>query len=216
MEFCGIVGALLIDEDGVYDPSLTNDRLVLGMKNTLAQMELSTFRQRSLEAIKLKAARGELLNKVAIGYVRGLNGDLRKDPDERVRAAIDLIFRKFAELGSVRKVMLWHREEAIRVPYQHFEAQGRTVQWRLPVYNTMLAVLQNPVYAGAYTFRRRAMQTRLREGRKYVYYTRVRDPSQWGVLIQEHHEGYISWNAFEHNQCTIGNYANMFGDPTQG
>ena len=86
MEFCGIVGTLVIDEHGVYDPRLTNDRLLLGVKSTLAEMELSTFRQRSQEAIKLKAARGEMYTSVAMGYVRN-GGSLEKDPDIRVRQA---------------------------------------------------------------------------------------------------------------------------------
>jgi len=34
LEFCGLVGTLIIDEDGVYDPASPNDRLLLGMKRT--------------------------------------------------------------------------------------------------------------------------------------------------------------------------------------
>jgi DNA invertase Pin-like site-specific DNA recombinase len=47
LEFCRLVGTILIDEDGIYDPRDPNDRLLLGMKGTLSEMELSTFRQRS-------------------------------------------------------------------------------------------------------------------------------------------------------------------------
>jgi len=78
MEFCAIVGALLIDEHGIYEPRHTNDRLLLGVKSTLAEMELSTFRQRSQEAIKLKAARGELYTRLAVGYVRNANSGIDK------------------------------------------------------------------------------------------------------------------------------------------
>ena len=111
MEFCGIVGTLVIDEHGVYDPRLTNDSLLLGVKSTLAETELSTFRQRTQEAIKLKAARGEMYTSVAMGYVRN-GSSLEKDLDIRVRQAIDLIFHKFAEYGSVRQVLMWHRQES--------------------------------------------------------------------------------------------------------
>src|SRR5438270_10483547 len=31
LEFCGLVGTLIVDEDGVYDPRHPNDRLLLGM-----------------------------------------------------------------------------------------------------------------------------------------------------------------------------------------
>ena len=58
LEFCALVGCLLIDEDGQYDPRLANDRLLLGMKGTLSEMELSILRQRSLEALRQKAKRG--------------------------------------------------------------------------------------------------------------------------------------------------------------
>ena len=70
LEFCGLVGTLIVDEDGVYDPRHPNDRLLLGMKGTMSEMELSVLRQRSLEALKQKARRGELFMTVAIGYVR--------------------------------------------------------------------------------------------------------------------------------------------------
>ena len=49
LEFCGLAGALIIDEDGVYDAASPNDRLLLGMKGTMSEMELSVFRQRSIE-----------------------------------------------------------------------------------------------------------------------------------------------------------------------
>ncbi len=70
LEFCGLVGTLILDEDGVYDPRHPNDRLLLGMKGTMSEMELSLFRQRSLEALKQKARRGELFLTVAVGYLK--------------------------------------------------------------------------------------------------------------------------------------------------
>ena len=146
MEFCAIVGTLLIDEYGVYEPRHSNDRLLLGVKSTLAEMELSTFRQRSQEAIKLKAARGEFHTQLAVGYVRNAQNGIDKDPDTRGREALALTFRKFEELGSIRQVLLWYRQEAILVPCAHYGAQGRTVQWKLPVYNTLRNVLTNPMY----------------------------------------------------------------------
>jgi DNA invertase Pin-like site-specific DNA recombinase len=216
MEFCAIVGTLLIDEHGVYDPRLTNDRLLLGVKSTLAEMELSTFRQRSQEAIKLKAARGEMYTTVAVGYVRNGSGGLDKDPDLRVRQAIELIFRKFAEYGSVRQVLMWHRQETICVPHTLYSAQGRAIEWKLPVYNRVLDVLRNPVYAGAYVFGRSVAQVTLQEGRKRIVRTRKNDRDQWRVLIRDHHESYISWEIFEHNQGIIAHNANMMGEQVSG
>src|ERR1700684_4183096 len=117
LEFCGLVGALIVDEDGVYDPRLPNDRLLLGMKGTMSEMEVSVFRQRSIEAIRQKARRGEYFSTVGVGYVKCEGDRIDKDPDRRVREAMSLIFRKFAELQTVRQVLVWIREEQILVPF---------------------------------------------------------------------------------------------------
>ncbi len=116
LEFCGLVGTLIADEDGVYDPRLPNDRLLLGMKGTMSEMELTILRQRAHEALKQKARRGELFTSVAIGYVRSKPDWIEKDPDLRVREALALVFRKFAEMQSVRQVHLWFRQESIALP----------------------------------------------------------------------------------------------------
>lgn len=186
------------------------------MKSTLAEMELSTFRQRSIEARNLKASRGEFYTRLPVGYVHNGRGGLDKDPDGRVRESIALVFRKFVELGSVRQVLMWHRQEAVCVPYADYGAQERRVRWKLPVYNTLLHMLQNPVYAGAYAFGRKTSRVVLQDGRKRIVRTRQRDPQQWRVLIRDHHEGYISWEEFEHNQRRIAHNANMVGEPIQG
>jgi DNA invertase Pin-like site-specific DNA recombinase len=216
MEFCAIIDVLLIDEHGVYDPRHTNDRLLLGMKSTLAEMELSTFRQRSQEAIKLKAGRGELYTTLAVGYVRNGTDGVDKDPDIRVQEAIELIFRKFAELGSVRQVLLWYQHETLCVPYLRYGAQGRTLEWKPPGYNTLMAVLRNPFFAGVYAYGRNVSRVTLQGGRKRILRKREHDPGQWRVLIRDHHEGYISWDVFEHNLHIISNNANMCGEPIQG
>jgi DNA invertase Pin-like site-specific DNA recombinase len=116
LEFCAFVDTLIIDEDGVYDPRLINDRLLLGMKGTFSELELSILRQRSQEALRLKAARGDLHTTVAVGYLRGANDRLEQDPNRRIREALSLVFCKFAEIGSVRQVALWLRQERIDLP----------------------------------------------------------------------------------------------------
>src|SRR6201995_934996 len=116
LEFCGLVGTLLVDGDAIYDPRSPNDRLLLGMKGTMSEMELSVFRQRSVEAMRQKARRGELHLTVAVGFVKTDDGQVEKDPDRRVRDGISLVFRKFAELQSVRQVLLWFRQEEVLVP----------------------------------------------------------------------------------------------------
>src|ERR1700739_561671 len=154
LEFCALVGSLIIDEDGVYDPRLVNDRLLLGMKGTFSELELSTLRHRSQEALRLKAPRGDLHTTVAIGYRHSADDRLEQDPDLRIREALSLVFRKFREIGSVRQLALWLRQEGIDLPIAVYGRQGRTVQWRPPRYNTVHRLLTNPVYARAYVFGR--------------------------------------------------------------
>jgi excisionase family DNA binding protein len=208
LEFCGLVGTLIVDEDGVYDPRHPNDRLLLGMKGTMSEMELSIFRQRSLEALKQKARRGELFMTVAIGYLKVAHDRIEKDPDRRIQKAIDLVFAKFAELQTVRQVHLWLRQERISLPAVVHGAEGRRIEWKLPVYNTIHHILSNPIYAGAYAFGRTASRVTIDAGRKKIVRGFRRSRSDWEVLINDHHDGYITWSAFERNQRLIADNAN--------
>jgi excisionase family DNA binding protein len=216
LEFCAFVDTLIIDEDGVYDPRLVNDRLLLGMKGTFSELELSVLRQRSQEALRLKAARGDLHTTVAVGYLRGSDDRLERDPNRRIHEALSLVFCKFGEIGSVRQLALWLRQERIDLPIVTHGPQGRVVEWRPPRYNTVYRLLTNPVYAGAYVFGRTGSRVRLEAGRKVITRGVVRRRDQWEVLIRDHHEGYISWEEYERNQKTIAGNANMKGAMVPG
>jgi excisionase family DNA binding protein len=217
IEFCGLVGTILVDEDGVYDPRLPNDRLLLGMKGTMSELELSILRQRSLEALKQKARRGELFLTVAIGYVKERHNRIAMDPDRRVREGIALVFLKFAEFQSIRQVHLWLRHERIALPAVHYTAaEGRRIVWKLPVYNTVHHILTNPIYAGAYAFGRTGSRTTIADGRKRIVRGHKRDRHEWEVLLTEHHEGYLSWAEFERNQRLIADNANSKGLMVRG
>jgi DNA invertase Pin-like site-specific DNA recombinase len=200
LEFCGLVGTLIVDEDGIYDPRHPNDPLLLGMKGTMSEMELSLFRQRSLEALKQKARRGELFLTVAIGYLKTAHDPIEKDPDRRVQEAIALVFAKFSELQTVRQVHLWMRQEGLPLPATEYGPEGRKAVWKLPVYNTLHHLLTNPIYAGAYAFGRTASRITIEAGRKRIVRGFRKDRSTWDVLICDQHEGYISWAEFERNQ----------------
>ena len=208
LEFCGLVGTLIVDEDGVYDPRHPNDRLLLGMKGTMSEMELSLFRQRSLEALKQKARRGELFLTVAIGYLKTSHDRIEKDPDRRVQEAIALVFAKFAELQTVRQVHLWMRQQRLPLPATVHVQDGRRVVCKLPVYNTLHHMLTNPIYAGAYAFGRTGSRITIEGGRKRIVRGFRKDRSAWEVLILDHHEGYIDWVEFERNQRLISDNAN--------
>jgi excisionase family DNA binding protein len=216
LEFCALVGSVIVDEDGVYDPRSVNDRLLLGMKGTMSEMELSLLRQRSVEALKLKAARGDLHTTVAIGFVRSEDDGIELDPDLRIREAIASVFTRFAQTGSVRQTLLWFRQERVELPAAVYDDGRRGVLWRLPVYNTVLRILSNPVYAGAYAFGRTETRVRIEAGRKCVVRGHRRERENWQVLIVDHHEGYIDWATYEHNQRVIADNTNMRGGMARG
>ena len=145
LEFCGLVSCLIVDENRVYDPRQPDDRMVLGMKGTMSEMELSILRQRATEARRQKALRGELYGIVAIGYLKADDNRLEKDPNRRIQDAIALVFHKFAELQSVRQVLLWLRQERVLLPAVVRKFGKRSVEWREPKYRTVYHILTNPV-----------------------------------------------------------------------
>jgi DNA invertase Pin-like site-specific DNA recombinase len=184
LEFCRLVDALIVDEDGVYDPRQPNDRLLLGMKGTLSEMELSILRQRSYAALMQKAQRGELLTTLPIGFLRGRNDRIELDPDQRIREAIGPVFRKFHELGSIRQVMIWLRQERIELPaVLHYGPDGRCVLWQLPSYHPVNKMLRNPVYGGAYAYGRTKTIIRIEHGRKKNYKGQRVEQKDWQILI---------------------------------
>jgi excisionase family DNA binding protein len=209
LEFCGLIGTLIVDEDAVFDPRSPNDRLLLGMKGTMSEMELSVFRQRSMEAMRQKARRGELHLTVAVGYVKTEDGGIEKDPDRRVQDGISLVFRKFAELQSVRQVLLWFRQENVLVPAIVQGRGKRPIEWKATVYHTLHHILTNPVYAGSYAYGRRGTRVSIEGGRKRVMRDNLRrNWRDWEVLIHDHHAGYVTWPEFERNQHLIADNAN--------
>lgn len=212
LEFCGLVDCLIVDEDGVYDARLPNDRLVLGMVGMMSEMELSLFRQRVGEARVLKAKRGELFGTIAVGYCKVAYKDqIEKEPDQRVQQAITLVFKKFAELQSVRQVHRWLRQEGIALPNTAYGPQGRHVVWKLPIYQAVYGIMTNPIYAGAYAYGRSTHRIRLEQGRKRIMRGVRQTQENWSVLILDHHEGYISWAEYERNVEVIAHNAGNKG-----
>lgn len=216
LEFCSIVGVLLIDAEAVYDPRLTDDRLLLGMKGTISEMEVATFRERAQAAILQKAQRGALVRRVPIGYIKGTEDRIEKDPDARIRAAIDLIFSKFAELGSVRQVFFWLDRQKIELPIAKGPEETQEIVWRPARYHAVLSVLKNPTYAGAYAYGRSKTVVGLEGGQKRVRRQVQRRREDWKVLIRDHHEGYIDWEVYQSNQTMIAQNDNAKGSAVRG
>src|ERR1700731_68147 len=216
IEFCGLVGTLIVDEDGIYEPRHPNDRLLLGMKGTMSELELSLLRARSMEALKQKARRGELFFTVAVGYVKAGGEKIEMDPDLRVREAIRLVFTRFAEMQSIRQVFFPLRADQILLPYLNFKTGQPQRLWKLPVYATVNNILTNPVYAGAYAFGRTGSRITIENGRKRILRGYRKDRSDWAVLLVDHHEGYLSWPDYERNERLIADNANGKGMMVRG
>src|ERR1700732_1843271 len=217
IEFCGLVGTVIVDEDGTYEPRHPNDRLLLGMKGTMSELELSLLRARSMEALKQKARRGELFFAVAVGYVKVGRDKIEMDPDLRVREAIRLVFARFAEMQSIRQVFLSLRADQIPLPYIDSKSSGQPqLLWKPPVYATVNNLLTNPVYAGAYAFGRTGSRVMIENGRKRILRGYRKDRSDWAVLLVDHHEGYLSWPDYERNQRLIADNANGKGMMVRG
>lgn len=209
IDLCALAGTLVIDPDGAYDPRLVNDRLLLGLKGTMSEYELSLLRQRGIEARDGKARRGALRFTLPPGYVWSEDGRIEIDPDERVSGAIRMVFAKYRELGSARQLFLWARGAGLLLPVVQRNLAVCRITWRVPAYHTVVQVLHNPIYAGAYAFARRGSRVRVENGRARKTSGHDRPMEQWGALIRDNHEGYITWSEFEENQCLFGENAHM-------
>src|SRR4051795_10842093 len=156
LEVCALFGTLLADQDGVYDPSDTNDRLLLGLKGTISEFELITMRNRLERGRLHKAQRGELFHNVPTGYVKLSTERVEMDPDEQVRDIIRLIFDKYDEIGTAWGVFHYLIRNNIRLGFRPFYGPNRgNLEWRRPNLLTIFQILRNPIYAGAYAYGRR-------------------------------------------------------------
>jgi DNA invertase Pin-like site-specific DNA recombinase len=201
VDLCGLTDTLLIDDDGIYDPKLLNDRLLLGLKGTMSEFELGLFRQRARQAFLQKARRGCALWEVPVGFVRTAEGQIEKSPDRQVQQAIEAVFSKFNQLGSVRQTVIWFREEQLLLPQAQPGSQSQPIAWLPATVSRVHQMLRNPCYAGAFVYGRTGTQTRVVEGRAQRRASRLsKSMEQWEVLIREHHPGYLCWEQYLKNR----------------
>ncbi|RPI71819.1 MAG: recombinase family protein [Geobacteraceae bacterium] len=206
LDLCGVTDTLIGDEDGLYHPGLFNDRLLLGLKGTMAEAELHVIRARLEGGIRNKAARGQLRRGLPVGFVWGeQDGEVLLHPDQAVTEAIQSVFDKFTEMGSVRRVWLWFRSRNLVFPLQ--SNSFADIQWVTPTYTKIHHVLNNPVYAGAYVYGKTRQERFVDQSGRLKKRVRRVPRSQWQVLIQNHHKGFIDWNTYEMNQHRISNNA---------
>ena len=216
-EVCAIFHTLIADEDGVFDPVDPNDRLVLGLKGIIAEMELHTMKVRLERGRMNKAARGELFHDVPVGYVLDARGLPIFDPDESARHVMKFFFELFDRLGSSHGLFHYLVEHNILLPFRENRRDlSGTIDWRLPSKTTVYGLLKNPLYAGAFGYRRYkryGQKSKEKGGRKHL------PPEQWKVLIKDLHPAYITWEAYEKIQQRMrdnDNVGDRRGVPREG
>jgi DNA invertase Pin-like site-specific DNA recombinase len=200
-ELCGIFSTLLADQEGVYDANDPNDRLLLGLKGIMSEVELQTMRNRLYRGKLNKAQRGELFSSVPRGYVLLPTGEVALDPDEQGRSVVHLVFEKFEEIGSARGVFQWLARKKIDLPLRslHGPRKGE-LRWQRPELSAVNKILHHPMYAGVYSFGRWSRKSKRSPSAAKLGHSLLLPIDQWQVLIRDHLPAYISWDQYQRNQ----------------
>jgi len=204
LELCAFTETLIIDEDGFYNPADFNDQLLLGLKGTMSQAELHFIRAR-LQGGKLnKAKKGELRSPLPVGLIYNDEGQTVFDPDGEVRQAVGALFDLFRQAGTAYGVVHKFTKEGLRFPKRAYGGvwNGKLIWGRLTG-SRVLSVLKNPSYAGAYVHGRYQSVKEIASDGSFRSRAKQMPISQWTVLIKDHHEAYISWDEFLHNQTVL-------------
>ena len=201
LELCALTETLVIDEDGCYNPADFNDGLLLGLKGTMAQAELHFLRARLLGGKLNKAKKGELRFPLPVGFCYDEESRIILDPDEEVRGAVSLVFRLFRETGTAFAVMQRFAERRLRFPKRSYGgAWDGKILWGRLTHGRVLGLLKNPSYAGMYVFGRYQYHREINAAGEIQKRMHAAAMVDWRVRLQEHHEGYITWEEFLENQ----------------
>ncbi len=215
LDLCAIFGVLLADQDGVYDPSDPNDRMLLGLKGTMSEVELHTMRNRLHRGRMNKAQRGEMFHGVPMGYVILPNGEINQDPDEQARSVVRMVFDKFDEIGTIYGLMhdLVRNRIALPVRARTGPKKG-DLDWRRPTLPTLCQLLHHPIYAGAYAYGRRPCDPKAKYSASKNRGKRWKPMDEWTVLIHDRLPAYITWERYLRNQERLRQ--NIRGKTTPG
>ncbi len=217
LDLCAMTATLVIDENGIYDPRLLNDRLLLGLQGTMSEFELGLFQQRAREALLAMIRRGLAPWSVATGYIRTDDLRIEMTPDRQVQEAIRTVFRLFRKLGSANQVLQWYAEERLSLPTVVAGSKGREVVWRRPSYNRVFAILTNPAYAGTFVYGRSPTKTVVENGRaRRKQHQRQTTMEEWKVVIHDHHPAYITWDEFVQTRQRLAANRSRSSNEAQG
>jgi DNA invertase Pin-like site-specific DNA recombinase len=201
LELCAIFRTLLADQDGLYDPTDYNDRLLLGLKGTMSEAELHILRSRMYQGLLNKAKRGEVFNHAPIGYIKLPNAEFALDPDQQVQSVVHLLFDEFDRQGTLHGLLRYLVQHGIRLPIRpHFGPNRGQLEWRRPNRVTLQNLLHRPLYAGFYRWGHRATDPRRKVAGRPGTGRTVRQPKDCLVLLPDRCPAYITAERFWANQ----------------
>ena len=189
------------DTDGLYDPRLYNDRLLLGLKGTMSEAEPYLLRQRLTAGRVSKVQRGEYVQRLPTGLVRLVDHRVIKDPDQQIQHVIALVFSTFEALGSCYRVMRYCQQHDILVPRRlRGSEEAGDIRWRRPSEDIISSIITNPAYAGAFVYGRRTSDSQRPLSGRHSPATVRRPMEEWHCVIQDAYPAYMSWTPYLANQ----------------
>jgi DNA invertase Pin-like site-specific DNA recombinase len=214
LELSAMTGTLICDEDGLYDPREFNDRLLLGMKGQMSEAELHFIKARLRGGVLSKARRGELITPLPVGLVYDGAGHVVLDPDTGVQHALAHLFATFTATGSATACVKSFNSAGLSFPWRHLKGPRKgELDWQPLRHHTVLRVLHNPRYAGAFSYGRHRT-SKLPGGRQA---STLLPREQWTAFLPGAHPRYISLEQFETNQARLTANAAAHGrDRTSG
>ncbi|WP_307857451.1 recombinase family protein [Mycobacterium sp. SM1] len=213
LELCAMTGTLICDEDGLYDPRQFNDRLLLGMKGQMSEAELHFIKARLRGGVLSKARRGELVMPLPVGLVHDAVGHVVLDPDTAVQHALRHLFDTFAATGSASACVKAFREADLLFPWRHLKGPRKDeLDWKPLGHHTVLRVLHNPRYAGAFTYGR-YRHHKLPSGK---WSSTLLPREEWISFIPDAHPGYITLDQYDANRARLAANAAAHGRDRAG
>jgi DNA invertase Pin-like site-specific DNA recombinase len=154
LELCAFNDTLILDEDGIYNPAVFNDRLLLGLKGTMSEAELHVMRMRMIGGVLTKARRGELCPLLPIGLVYDQENSVVLDPDQQVQECIRLIFSLFHRTGSAYALVRHFRNKGLLFPQRPLYGPNRHELIWVPLQrSTVMRVLNKSALCRRVLFR---------------------------------------------------------------
>jgi DNA invertase Pin-like site-specific DNA recombinase len=203
LEVCNLFDTLISDGEQIYDCNCMDDQLILGIKGTISTVELKILQSRLIAGMEEKAKRGEFKRQIPPGYIWDKSGKVKKAPNKRIQNTIELIFKKFRGLQSIRQTHLWFHSENIEVPVLKDKAGKKQIVWKLPEKGYLQSMLKNPFYAGVYVWGRETTKLEYKDGKIIKRRKRNNNARESKVFIEDNHEGYIDLETYDENQELI-------------